>query len=64
MNLGLMLIDVPAKWDEAERELRKSLEYWPNQQRASRRHLRRLARARRNAGKGKKDSGGGGKGKR
>jgi tetratricopeptide (TPR) repeat protein len=51
MNLGLMLIDEPQKWDEAESELKKSLDYWPKAQRASNAHLRTLARKRRDAGK-------------
>ena len=38
--------------DEAGKHLQKSLEYWPGQRRASRRHLRRLARLRRDAKKG------------
>lgn len=49
MNLGLMLIDVPKRWTEAGQHLKKSFEYYPGQARASRGHLRRLRRLRRDA---------------
>ena len=59
MNLGYLLTDAPkpdkeASWNEAHKLLLKSLDYYPKEARASKRHIRRLARVRREARRKKK----------